>query len=78
MRPRLVTVFLCGDVITGRGVEWAGIRTAGAGNLREARRPAFVELAGGGRLIVFAFGSSVELAADGSLLLHWRGSSAEE
>lgn len=35
-----------------------GIRTAGAGrDLREARRPASVDVAGGGRLVVFAFGS---------------------
>jgi poly-gamma-glutamate synthesis protein (capsule biosynthesis protein) len=35
-----------------------GIRTAGAGrDLREARRPAIVDVAGGGRLVIFAFGS---------------------
>jgi poly-gamma-glutamate synthesis protein (capsule biosynthesis protein) len=37
----------------------SGIKTTGAGtNLEEARQPAFVELAGGGRLVAFALASA--------------------
>jgi poly-gamma-glutamate synthesis protein (capsule biosynthesis protein) len=40
-------------------LQGAGMKTAGAGrNIDEARAPAVVDLAGGGRLIVFAFGAA--------------------